>query len=213
MKQNFEPREDAQNYASDMESDEGGEYYGNGEDGFHVCSVCNKLAMHGNLLDENFDTDIRVPLSCKDTCPCVGCNIKYADEPIPAFPLLAGPQKQGHREKEASGDGFGASFWKRVAKGIPRSKWTQIDDAAKAVKAGWEKRRKIDTRLEKQVKERWQVKKWANENGITVHFGRLHDLCVEKHSELDEKGTCLQRTCGIRGARRTTAGRPAGFVQ
>ena len=32
--------------------------------------------------------------------------------------------------------------------------------------------------------ERYQVQKKARDEGITVHFGRLHDICVEKHSEL-----------------------------
>ena len=32
--------------------------------------------------------------------------------------------------------------------------------------------------------ERYQVQKRARQDGITVHFGRLHDICVEKHCEL-----------------------------
>ena len=94
--------------------------------------------------------------------------------------------KHPHREKD--GDSlFGATFWSLVSKDIPKSRWQQIPDAIKAVEKEWEKLRKINTWDESRVEAKRSVKKRYERMGKPVNFGRLHDICVEKFSELPEK--------------------------
>ena len=81
-----------------------------------------------------------------------------------------------------------------VAKPVPRKMWDPIPKARAAVNAEWAKLRACDngrgTRDETLVRPFWEVKKFAQakiaESGIHTHFGFFFELCVEKHSKLEE---------------------------
>ena len=102
-----------------------------------------------------------------------------------------------HREKEQpTGDltNHLINWYSLVAKPIERNLWDSIPKARAAVDAEWAKLRAADggrgTWDESQVQPRWKVEAEAKtkfaETGIHTHFGTLFDLCVEKHSELEE---------------------------
>ena len=78
-----------------------------------------------------------------------------------------------------------AHYFIYVAKDIPRSKWQHIDKARDAVEAEWAKLRKQDCWDERNVREYDDVRDRCRRQGKSVHFARLHDICVETGSELD----------------------------
>ena len=57
----------------------------------------------------------------------------------------------------------------------------------------WDRLRGRETLIIGKVKEFHEIKSWAKANGVHVHFGTLHDVCVEKHSELPEDKRNLMR--------------------
>jgi len=102
-----------------------------------------------------------------------------------------------HREKEhPKGDQLDPliCWYNLVAKPVPRKQWETNPKAMTAVNNELEKLRKADngrgTWDEGIVKEYWDIQKEAKEKldktGIHTHFGSLFDLCVVKHSELEE---------------------------
>ena len=102
-----------------------------------------------------------------------------------------------HREKEApKGDQIDQliNWYSLVAKPIPRPQWAKMPRAQQAVDEEWAKLRAADegrgTWDETCVRECWDVKTEAQKKleatGLHTHFGALFDLCVEKHSELEE---------------------------
>ena len=88
-----------------------------------------------------------------------------------------------HREKDTS-SGLGANFWSLVSKDISRKCWEAIPAATQAVAKEWQKLRDIKTWDESKVEGKRAVKRRYENQGKPVHFGRLHDICVEKFSEL-----------------------------
>lgn len=81
-----------------------------------------------------------------------------------------------------------------MAKPVPRKQWETNAKALKSVDAEWHKLRVADegrgTWDETIVREYWDIQKEAKDKlariGIHIHFGTLFDLCVVKHSELEE---------------------------
>ena len=145
------------------------------------------------------ELDIR--LGCKDICRHRDGNT-YDKGSVPAMKTeklrakdfdghvsaLTGrkcPFPETHREKETErGNPGTANFWALASKDITRAQARHIPRAQGALDKEWDKLRVSRTWLEDQMMERHQVQKKARQDGITVHFGRLHDICVETRSEL-----------------------------
>ena len=119
--------------------------------------------------------------------------MKHGSQP-PSDPLIAPchgvksaiPQLQEEKDAER-GSGFGSKFWALVAKDIPRVQAKTTPRALEAFEDEWGKLRVKRAWLEDQVMKRWGVNRKATEVGVDANFGRLHDLCVEKHSELPDE--------------------------
>ena len=79
-------------------------------------------------------------------------------------------------------------FHALVSKDIPRSKWQNIPAAQKATEDERTKLRNParPTWDESRVAEMNSVRARGKATNTRIHFGRLHDICVEKFSELAE---------------------------
>ena len=77
-----------------------------------------------------------------------------------------------------------AHYYVNVATNIPCEQWEKIAVAKDAIHAEWDKLREAGTWKEGLVEEYDDVVKRYRKLCISAHFGRLHDICVEKHSEL-----------------------------
>ena len=103
-----------------------------------------------------------------------------------------------HREKEhPRADQLNPliAWYNLVAKPVPRKQWETNARAATAVNNEWAKLRLADGGLgtwDESVAptEYWEAQKEAKDKlantGVHTHFGTLFDLCVVKHSELEE---------------------------
>jgi hypothetical protein len=122
----------------------------------------------------------------------IAARYKHGDYSAPTE-----PPPEPHREKEhPQGDQLNPliAWYNFDAKPVPRKLWETNVRAATAVNNEWDKLRKADggrgTWDEGIVREYWDIQKEAKEKldrtGIHTHFGSLFDLCVVKHSELDE---------------------------
>ena len=67
---------------------------------------------------------------------------------------------------------------------IPISEAMQNADAKKALNKEWDKLDDLKAFRKHQVRSKAEVQKEAKDQGRTVHFGELMELCHEKHSEL-----------------------------
>ena len=141
-----------------------------------------------------------VELTENDFCPHKGAHPEFLAHPVPLMPLAtpeaespeasdddAGGDPQ-HREKElqqgAAQAVSKANYYVNVATNIPRDQWEKIADAKDAIHVEWDKLRKAKTWREDLVEEYDDVVRRCRKLGKIVHFGRLHDICVEKHPEL-----------------------------
>ena len=102
-----------------------------------------------------------------------------------------------HRAKELpKGDQLNPliAWYSLVAKPVPRKEWQHNATATVSIDAQWAKLRAADdgkgTWDESVVRNYWDIQREAKQKlettGVHTHFGTLFDLCVVKHSELDE---------------------------
>ena len=74
-----------------------------------------------------------------------------------------------------------------VAKGIPRKFWYGIPRATAATDKKWAMLRATGCWDQDRVAEHSGVSSRCKRQGKSLHTGRIHDICVEKHSELTEE--------------------------
>ena len=100
----------------------------------------------------------------------------------PALPTMTeSPMEQEHRERDFADP---LKVLAMVTTPIKPSEWSKNRAAQSAVDAEWKKLRDMRCWEEETVQEYDAIKNKALQKNITVHFGRVFALCVEKHSEL-----------------------------
>ena len=117
---------------------------------------------------------------------------------VPVMQLFSGPKTDItlHREKETSSDNAAIRhllhYYANVSTDISRKTWQEgahpdapqwKKDARDAMLHEWDRLRGRETLINCKVKEFREIKSWAEKNNVHVHFGTLHDFCVEKYSE------------------------------
>ena len=119
-------------------------------------------------------------------CPLRGYTV-YGEMPrLP--PEVAEQMKAEHRDKNPLDTPLPMSAL--VARPVGRAERDSTPAALEAVKKEWDRLRSIKHRDgvgvwdESRVREKWEVTRDANRDGVLVHFARIFDLCVEKGSEL-----------------------------
>ena len=80
---------------------------------------------------------------------------------------------------------------------IAIDKAMKIPEAKKAVDAEWEAHARKGTWNAKRVRPRAEVIAEAFAKKVSVHFGRLMDLCHLKHAELQKEVKKIQRESGL----------------
>ena len=71
-----------------------------------------------------------------------------------------------------------------VARAVSKSEYSRSEEATGAILKEWTKLREAGCWREDKVQEWADVKRRAQQNGEEVHVGSLHELCMEKGSEL-----------------------------
>ena len=73
-----------------------------------------------------------------------------------------------------------------VARSVSKREVREQDKALQACLAEWVRLEDIKAWDVKAVREWWKVDREARENGETIHIGSLHEICIEKGSELPD---------------------------
>jgi len=146
---------------------------------YHV-EVADLVPVTSSSCDDESVVDLEIGSSCKAVkSPQLPKSYDDAPSAEPSRDALACCSKLD--DEMPLQEGFA-----HVARSVPRSEVRQVAAADKACKAEWDRLISVGCWDPESVREWVDVKRDANRRKEDIHIGSLHELCMEKGSELPQ---------------------------